>query len=178
MQAQPFYIHSYTNIYVKRKLVFDADGLIKLAKSGALEPVTGVFECMATKQVEREAVTEGKRRLYEDAFETGRIISLGKIKIMEVNLHVQMARRDFGVGELSVIGLYKKIAADAIVSDDKKFLALLAQESIPFVTPTQLIVGMAVSKKISVENAQAHLSNIKQWVTQKSYVNALKQIGG
>lgn len=47
----------------------DADGLIKLGKSGALGVLLSAVEVLVPEAVYREAVTEGKKEMHEDAFE-------------------------------------------------------------------------------------------------------------
>ena len=49
------------------KIVFDSDGLIKMAKSGVLEVTFECFDSYISQEVFDEAVTEGKTFQFEDA---------------------------------------------------------------------------------------------------------------
>ena len=64
------------------KIVADADGLIKLGKSGALEALLSVAEVMVPEAVYEEAVITGKKEMYEDAAELERTLREGGTKIV------------------------------------------------------------------------------------------------
>lgn len=78
-------------------------------------------------------------------------------------------------GESSCIALYKKIKANAIVSDDQKFLRELEQQHIPFLTPTTLII--MVGKRNSRAALRA-LEKIKPIIKPHAYQSAKKELGG
>src|SRR3989344_748156 len=99
-----------------KKLVFDADGVIKLTKSGVMNIIVENYQCAITKQVYEEAVTEGKKRLYQDALEIERLFQAEKIKVISIRLKLD---KTLGKGEASV---YQDAEDSVIVSDDRKFL--------------------------------------------------------
>ena len=74
--------------------------------------------------------------------------------------------------------LYKKIKADSIISDDRRFLNLLEREGINFIIPTDLIAILAKTNRIKQEDAIRGLNKIRWMVTESSYIEALKYLKG
>lgn len=156
------------------RLVFDADGLIKLAKSGILGKLAQPI--IISRQVFEEVVVEGKRRLFEDAFLVEDLIER---KIIQVKAIPGPAHRTgFGKGELSSLALYRREQAAAIVTDDRKFITLLEEENIPFLIPTEIIVALAERKRISTEEAKKALGRIMPFVREGNYNDAWSALGG
>jgi len=85
------------------RLVFDADGLIKLHRAGALSRVVRAFPCAIPRAVFAEVVTRGKARLHQDAQEIEALLT-GAVTILAVEQHEQ-SEPGLGAGELSVLGL-------------------------------------------------------------------------
>ncbi|MBI3587728.1 hypothetical protein HY095_00885 [Candidatus Micrarchaeota archaeon] len=160
------------------KIVFDADALIKLARAGILPQVTGAFDCHATRVVQREAVDAGKAKMYEDALRIEDEIGRGRIRVHAISAPKTEESGELGTGELTALSLFARIGADAIASDDRKFLSKLERDGIPFVTPTQLLVALWKSGKISRKSAARGLEGLRHFVPEHSYKNALNQIGG
>ena len=156
-------------------LVFDADALIKIARAGFLEKVSREFECVVPREVEREAVEAGKKKMFEDALAIEQLIRAGLVKVREARGERVSG---LGLGELASLALYEKTGADAIVSDDRKFLAALQEKQIPFTTPTQLLAAMAMAGKIKAIEALSHLRALKPWVSENSFQTAFEQIKG
>lgn len=153
-----------------KKLVFDADGLIKLTKSGIMDKLAEKYECAITKQVYDEAVSEGKKRHYQDAFEIEKLVEKKAINVEMV--HLQSSSM-LGKGELSTY----LIAGDSmIVSDDRKFLTMLHQEDRKFVVPAHVIALLAQKKIVPKTDAIIALNRIKQLITAESYTQALQML--
>ena len=155
------------------KIVFDADGLIKLAHTGILAKVNE--RCLISNQVFNETVVEGKKRLYPDALIIEDLIKQQKMIVQKV---IVKKIEGYGIGEISTLTLFMKEKADVIVSDDRKFLVYLDNLDVPFIIPTEFIVGLAMSNRITKEDGREALKNIKSFVRLEQYTQALHTLGG
>lgn len=158
------------------KVVFDADGLIKLAKSGLLGRTTKSLKCIISKEVYKEVVEKGKEKLYEDAYTVEGFVHSGEIEVIATGKIVR--KGSLSTGELSTLQLYKDAKPDIIVSDDRRFLHLLQEENIPFVVPTDMIVVLTKTGKVTKEEAINSLNKIRGLVREDAYLMALKSLGG
>ncbi len=156
------------------KIVFDADGLIKLIHSGIFRNIS--HECFISEQVYHETVAEGKKKLYADAFQIEQFINEGKIKIKKVDMITEA--HGLGKGEVSTLDLFRQIKADVIISDDRKFLSALEEQDIPFIIPTEYLVALVKSKQIEPKEGINALEKIRVFVTNESYISALEALGG
>jgi len=148
--------------------VFDTDGLIKLARSGILSSVP--YQILISTSVYQEAVTAGKKRLYEDALVIEQLIGRGKILVKEVKNILNIPK--LGAGETSALILYYKMKADAIVSDDRQFLTYLGEQNIPFLVPSEFLVLLALAKQIKNKDCLQALDTIKNMITVENYYSA------
>ena len=157
-----------------KKIVFDSDGLIKLVKSGIFNMIQQ--ECFISEEVYEEAVISGKKGFHDDAHQIEQYIQEKRIKVKNAERIKDM--HGLGKGEISALALFETIRADAIVSDDAKFLALLEQERIPFVVPTEVIVALVIHKHITEIQGVEALYKIKKLVRKENYESALLALGG
>lgn len=157
-----------------RALVFDTDGLIKLTRTEIVEIIP--LPCFIPQEVFEEAVIEGKKRLYEDAFQIENMINRKRIIVKKVEKRELLA--GFGKGESATLALYFQEKASAIVSDDKKFVAYLQKRNIPFIIPTEVIVGLVHKKKLEKSEGEEALAKIKPFVREENYNYALEALGG
>lgn len=151
-----------------KMFVFDTDGLIKLARSGILSSVP--YQILISTSVYQEAVTAGKKRLYEDALVIEQLIGRGKILVKEVKNILNIPK--LGAGETSALILYYKMKADAIVSDDRQFLTYLGEQNIPFLVPSEFLVLLALAKQIKNKDCLQALDTIKNMITVENYYSA------
>ena len=154
------------------KVVIDADGLIKLVKSGIF-PIP--YQCIIAEEVRQETVVEGKKKLFEDAFYIENMIKGGNIKVVHAP---KPSTEGLGKGEQASLSLFKEINADAIISDDRRFLNHLEKESISFITPAECIVRLAEARKITREQGKAALEKIKTLIRKESFDSAMDALGG
>ena len=158
------------------KIVLDADGLIKLAKSGLLNKLPQLAKCHISKQVYTEAVERGKEKMYEDAYAIDALIHSGEIDV--ISMKTNIIDSSLSSGEILSLELYKKLKADAIISDDRRFLNLLNQEKCEYIIPADIIVILAKSRKVTKEEAINGLNKIRTLVREDVYLSALKRLGG
>lgn len=172
--------------------MLDSDGLIKLKKAGLLDILAGRYECIIPKAVYKETIIKGKKELYEDAFQIEGIVE-EKIACKEVvkmdEAQQVLKTRDptsLGQGEKQALHLYFQEEGDAVLSDDRTFLNLLAgynrkvreQEGVPFITPANAIVELARKEVVSTEQAKEGLDQIKGLIREKSFQKALEDLHG
>lgn len=156
------------------KFVLDADAAIKLTKANVMEKAATHTKLFISEQVYQE-ILKGKEKLYEDAFY---IESLANNKEVAVHKTNTDQSEGLGVGECSALTLFKEIKADAIISDDRKFLSLLERELIPFVVVTDFIAFLVIKKAATKEEGLSALNKIRFLVREENYQAAKTKIEG
>ncbi len=151
-------------------LILDADGLIKLHRSGVLAHTVSAFRCTIPRAVYEEVVVRGKAKLHQDAERIERILD-GAVAVESVE---GRRRRDagLGAGELAILGLLSKKPQAITVSDDRRFLAILTAQDAPFLTPADIIVVLARRSILKPEEAQAALERLKPAIRAAAYWEA------
>lgn len=161
------------------KLVADADALIKLHKAGVLEALLGWHEVLVPAAVYEEAVVAGKRELYEDAFALEEALEFGGAIIQgscsEASGLAGASKPSLGAGERDALGVYRE-GAEAILSDDRAFLGLLEERGVPYLTAASVVVGLARSGRLSVEEAMESLQRMRRYVRGAVYERALEEL--
>lgn len=84
-----------------------------------------------------DEVLKGKEKMYEDAFKTESLADMSKISVADGDETEEAAWLDSG--ESSALAVFKQEKADVIISDDRKFIAKLLRDKIPFMTPSDMI---------------------------------------
>lgn len=160
----------------------DSDTLIKLTRAGAKEPVASAIEIVAPPEVKREAVEEGKKGGFPDAFEIEQNIKKGLLKVPRAQKakEVEVIIKKLGLkgGEAGVFRLFKAGKCKAIASDDQKFLDLIAALNIPFTTPSSLLIYVWKMKKIDKEKCLKLLEKLRSVVSEEEYQLALSELKG
>lgn len=156
------------------KFVVDADAAIKLAKANVMEKAAEHTKLVISQQVYME-ILRGKENLYEDAF---CIESLVKDKKIAVRTTSENKLEGLGAGECSALTLFKEIKADAIISDDRKFLSLLEHELVPYIIVTDFIVFLVIKKAVAKEEGLSALDKIRFLIREENYQAAKMKIEG
>ena len=163
------------------KLIFDSDALIKLIKAKSPREIFKNFEAFIANEVYDECVTEGKKAFFEDAFAIESLVEEGLIKKIKIKKDpkIQRALKDenFGKGEVGSLYLYRNIKADAICSDDERFLNFLDDNQINFIMPADLVVRLKEIKVISKEKTSRILDGLKPFIKESAYLKLKNQIG-
>ncbi|MFA4887125.1 MAG: hypothetical protein WC595_02850 [Candidatus Nanoarchaeia archaeon] len=157
------------------KFVLDSDGVIKLTKAELIRVLAKKYDCVITQQVYEELM-EGKKKMYEDAFVVEELVEEKEVKVKSVKLNSEMD--ELGKGEHSILEMWKNENADAVISDDRKFLSILEKGEIPFLRPVEVIVMLTLKKEITKEEGMESLEAIRKFVREESYKEAKKMIGG
>ena len=165
------------------KIVADADGLIKLGKSGALAALLSVAEVLVPEAVYEEAVVTGKREMYEDAFELERGLREGAAKVIQVVENEQAEGRlpeasAFGPGERAALRVAHESEADAILMDDRVFLGFLAEAGMRALVPAAAIVLLAERGAVYVGEAVQALGRIEGTIRREVYEAAMEDLAG
>ncbi len=165
----------------------DADGLIKLGKSGALGYLLEAAEVLVPEAVYREAVTEGKREMHEDAYELERDLREGGAKVLPraEPLEPPMEERagalvegtsSLGAGERAALRVLLAREADAALTDDRVFANLLVREGLTALLPTAAIVLLARRGRMSTREAAGALEKIEGIVRRGTYEAAMEDL--
>jgi predicted nucleic acid-binding protein len=165
------------------KIVADADGLIKMGKSGALGRLLLAAQVLVPEKVYEEAVVAGKRGLYEDALELERTLAEGPAEVVpegaadeplgERAEALLEAASPLGAGERAALRLFFARRADAVLTDDRAFTNLLIGEGIRVLAATAAIVSLAEAGRMTTAEATAALGRIEGFVRRDAYEAAV-----
>ena len=163
-------------------LIFDADGLIKLNRSRVLGLVTRCYESLVPAAVYDEAVVRGAMRGYADAEEIRRTIE-GYAKVTTPDAGFGGRESDdlvtgLGAGETQALHLALQLHQEApIVSDDRRFLGVLSELSIPFLIPSDIILGLVRDEFLSVPNSIIAMDALRPFIRPSDYLEAVEELG-
>jgi hypothetical protein len=165
----------------------DADGLIKLGKSGALGHLLGAAEVLVPEAVYAEAVTDGKREMHEDAYELETALRDGGAKVvpqaepgdppMEERAEALLeGAPSLGAGERAALRVLLAREAGAVLTDDRVFANLLVREGMTALLPTAAIVLLAERGRMSAGEAAGALERIEGIVRRDAYEAAMEDL--
>lgn len=165
------------------KIVADADGLIKLGKSGVLAALLSVAEVLVPGAVYEEAVVTGKREMYEDAFDLERVLREGGARIVKTQENeraesVLEGAPALGPGERATLRVAYGSGADAVLTDDRAFLGVLVEAGMNALVPAAAIVLLAERGAVSVESAVVALGRIEGSIRREVYEAAMEELAG
>ncbi len=150
------------------KLLLDADGLIKLQRAGVLGHVAESFSCTVPQAVYDEAVTSGKAHFHRDAEAIERIVAQS-IAIAPTQESNQL-ELNLGAGETAILALVTRHMHDfVVVSDDRRFLALLRRRGVQHLAPAHLLVVLARRGILTMEEAREALERLRPLIRLSVY---------
>jgi hypothetical protein len=157
---------------VPPRVVLDSDGLIKLAKAGALERVIEAWTCLVPRAVYVETVERGLEAAYPDAAAISQ--ALPSTAIRPPARHRRAAallrsKRGLGPGERGALHLFFQVRADAIVTDDAAFVALLAAARLPYLLPALVLVRLAQERRLEPREALGSLERMRPFIRAEVY---------
>lgn len=156
------------------RLLFDADGLIKVYRAGVLADVVRGFSCAVPEPVFHEVVTRGKAYLHQDAEEI-EVVLAGIAEILPVHPRVQ-PESGLGSGELAILDLISRVRESIVISDDRRFLSALATEGIPFLTPADVLVILARRGDLAPGRAREALERLRPAIRAAAYWEARQDL--
>ncbi len=157
------------------RIVVDADGLIKLGKSGVLHTLARAHELLVPEEVYREAVVEGKRMLHEDAFELEAEFPALGIEVAEVGPALE-AGGSVGAGELAALRLYEASGAGAVISDDRAFANFLVRQGVPVFASADALVVLVESGRLSADQGIECLERLQAHIRGSVFESAMASI--
>jgi len=165
------------------KIVADADGLIKLGKSGALGHLLSAAEIVVPRSVYGEAVEAGKKEMYEDAFELEKVLGEGGAEVVEDQQDERAEKllkgvTSLGAGERAALHVLFAREADAVLTDDRAFLNVLGRAGIRTLTPAAAIVSLFESGRLSRMEAIEALGSIEGLLREEVYEAAMEGLIG
>lgn len=149
------------------RLIIDADAAIKLYRSGILAVVVGAFHCEIPEAVYNEVVTQGKRRLYQDAEAIESIIA-GKVTIVATSGTIK-SEMGLGAGESGILEVLQEKPELIVVSDDRRFLTVLLKMKAGFITPADALVLLAGRNIITGSEAGKALERLRPLIRSAAY---------
>lgn len=155
-----------------------------MGKSDALPRLLSAARVLVPRAVWVEAVEEGKREMYEDAYVLERVLEEGGAEVVgheareEAEELLRGSPASFGAGERAALAVFFAHEADAILTDDRAFLTLLAGASppVPVLLPTAAIVALAEGGKTSVAEARVALGKFEPSVRADAYGAAMQEL--
>ncbi len=154
------------------KLVMDSDSLIKLTKAGAKEIVLNNIEICIPPSVMKETI--GSKDRFPDALKIHKNIDRGLLKIKNPPNSSFVKSLGIKGGEAQVLMLHE--SSSAISSDDAKFLNLLDNLNIPYLTPASIIVFLQKKGVIRKDESRKLLGNLKEFVSEEEYHLAMDEV--
>jgi hypothetical protein len=162
------------------KVIMDSDSLIKLTKAEAKEIVLESIEAHIPPKVFEVVVTIPKEEGYPDAFLIEESLQRGLLAIgksgEDQHIEEMITGMRMGYGEADVFRLYKSGSFDAISSDDSRFLKIIDALSVPYLTPSALIVYLFDKKILSGTDAKMYINNLKEMVSEEEYYLAIREV--
>lgn len=154
----------------------DADVVIKMTKSSLKETVVSSFTVLIPPEVAIECVEQGKAGGHPDAFTVAENIDRGRIRVHRPRRSepVETAARDLGLkgGEAGIVRLMRSGTGDVAVSDDRRFIQVLAALGLPHATSSSLLVALAKQARMSREEASRCLEKLKEHISEAQYAAA------
>ena len=138
----------------ERTIKLDASSLIYLTKAGILDLLNDLYqEVIITGAVYQEAVIEGKRRGYPDAFAIERAVADGRVRVLQLGpvARERLVKAGFpgrlGVGEQETIVEAREQGCPAVL-DDLHARATAAALQVPLCGSDTLLLEGLLKKRI------------------------------
>ena len=163
-------------------LIFDADGLIKLNRAGVLELVIQNYKSLVPAAVCGEIVVKGGLRGYDDSTEIALILEGSTVKagpdIAEVDPEIGRSLMGLGAGETQTLHLALRVREHSIIiSDDRRFLGVLSELSIPYLIPSHIILRLARDGLLSLPESIIALNRLRPFIRSSDYLEVFEELG-
>jgi hypothetical protein len=164
---------------VSLRVVLDSDGLIKLAKAGALERVVEAWACLVPQAVYAETVERGLEEAYPDALVIRQALPPAAVRPRTRHpraVAVLEGTRGLGRGEQDALHLFFAAPADAIVTDDAAFVAVLTRAGVRYLLPALVLVQLARERHLEPAAARESLARMRPFIRPEIYGAALDDL--
>ena len=136
------------------------------------------------KAVWEESVEEGKRRMYEDAHDLEAALAEGGAEVVSYEAGEEVVRllrssaATFGAGERAALAVFYALGADAVLTDDRAFLGLLAgaEPLVPALVPAAAIIALAEGGRMTVDEVREALAEIEPSIRRDAYAAAMEDL--
>jgi hypothetical protein len=157
------------------RLLLDADGLIRLHRAGVLTGALSTFIAVVPQAVYDEVVARGKARLHGDAEAIEDALRKSSAEIgPKGDPEVPVA--GLGAGELAILGLLATERDLVVVSDDRRFLAVLRDRGHRFLTPTDVLLLLWQRGALTQSEASQVLDRLRPSIRTPAYWEARQDI--
>jgi predicted nucleic acid-binding protein len=164
---------------VRLTVVLDSDGLIKLAKAGGLGKLMETWDCLIPRAVYEETVQRGKEAAYSDAEEIDQLVRGHVLEPPSEHPQAEMilaGAESLGRGEREALHLFFVEGADAVISDDRAFLAVLERADLPYLPPALVLVELTRCGGIGIGEAVEVLERMKGLIRPAVYERARENL--
>jgi hypothetical protein len=154
------------------RVVLDSDGLIKLAKAGALPWVLKAWTCVVPEAVYAETVERGLEEAYPDAQTIRQTLPSSAVRASVRRPRAAAlleGQSGLGRGEREALHLFFAARADAIVSDDAAFVGILAQAGLSYLLPAQVLVRLSDEGHVGAAEALESLDRMRPYIRTEVY---------
>jgi hypothetical protein len=164
------------------KIVFDADGLLKVYKGGFLVEAAAEHVCLMPDEVFQETVVAARRTHADEASALEELVRGGGLlrrppaRSAQAEQVLAMSQA-LGRGESGALRLFFKERADVIVTDDRAFLNLLLRNQLPFLTPAHLLVRLRRAGRLSGAEAVSAAARLRPLIRGEVYQDLVQQLG-
>lgn len=152
--------------------MLDSDGLIKLAKAGALDHVVKAWSCLVPEAVYAETVEAGLEAAYPDALAIRQALPPSAVRPR--TRHPRAAAllegtQGLGRGEQEALHLYFAARADAIVTDDAAFVRVLLRAGLRYLPPALVLVRLSRERHLEPDEALSALEGMRPFIRAEVY---------
>lgn len=161
-------------------IVLDSDGLIKLAKAGILAVAIRAWRCLIPEAVYAETVERGIRAGYPDAEAIREALppTIVRARVRHPRATALLGqKRGLGAGEREALHLFLTVQADAIVSDDAAFVAMLVRTGCPYLLPASVLVRLTQQGHLEPGAAREALERMRPLIRPEVYQAARADLG-
>jgi predicted nucleic acid-binding protein len=160
-----------------RTVVLDSDALIKLGKAGLLGTVAKAWRCLVPEEVYTETVVRGLQEAHPDAEAIAALFGRALIRrrVRRKRTSPRLGR-GLGAGERAAVALFLQARADFIVTDDRAFLRALREAGLPYATSALVVVELARSGAMTLQDAAAGFERLRPVIRQDQYEAALADL--
>jgi hypothetical protein len=154
------------------RVVLDSDGLIKLAKAGALERVVDAWTCLVPRAVYVETVERGLEAAYPDALAIREALPSSAVRPRTRHPRAALlleGKRGLGRGEQEALHLFLAARADVIVTDDAAFVAMLARAGLSYLLPALVLVRLTREGRLEPGEALDSLERLRPFIRGEVY---------